>query len=137
MKKFICFAVASLTSVLMFVATGLFIKLNKGLMEPLVPARFFIVVLHSICALKFALLVIMLMPGKPLLKQMSIGFILADVTLMLLGNSTNITVSIPVSLVVVQVLLLLFYMAFQGRLWLYKSNTPNNTIENELTASPI
>lgn len=138
MKKFICFAVASLTSVLMFVATGLFIKLNKGLMEPLVPARFFIIVLHSLCALKFALLVIMLMPGKPVLKQISIGFILADVALMLLSNNTvTITASIPVSLVVVQVLLLLFYMALQGRLWLYKSNTANNTIANELIASPI
>ncbi|MDB5149646.1 MAG: hypothetical protein JWQ57_3666 [Mucilaginibacter sp.] len=137
MKKFICFAVAFLTSVLMFVATGLFIKLNKGLMEPLVPARFFIIVLHSLCALKFALLVVMLMPGKPLLKQASLGFISADIGLLLLGNIASITLSIPVSLVVIQALLLLFYMALQGRLWLYKSNTANNTIENEMIASPI
>lgn len=137
MKKFICFAVAFFTSVLMFTATGLFIKLNTSLMEPLVPAKFFVIVLYVMCALKFALLVIILMPGKPLLKLTALGFISADIAFLLLGNIINSTLSIPVSLVVVQALLLLFYMALQGRLWLYKGNSTNNTIENELIASPI
>ncbi|WPU97303.1 hypothetical protein SNE26_14865 [Mucilaginibacter sp. cycad4] len=135
MKKFICLAVAFFTSVLMFIAAGLFIKLNTSLMEPLVPARFFVIVLYGICSLKFALLVIMLMPGKPVLKQIGIGFIAADMTLPLLGSIANLAISLPVSLIVIQVLLLLFYMALQGRLWLYKINT--NTIENELMVSPV
>lgn len=137
MKKFICFAVAFFTSVLMFTATGLFIKLNTSLMEPLVPAKFFVIVLYIMCALKFALLVIILMPGKPLLKLTGLGFISADIALLIAGNIINLKISIPVSLVTVQALLLLFYMALQGRLWLYKGNTANNTIENELIASPI
>lgn len=135
MKKFVCLAVAFFTSVLMFIATGLFIKLNTSLMEPLVPARFFIIVLYSICSLKFALLVIILMPDKPLLRQISIGFISADMFLLLSGNVTDLATSVPVSLITIQALLLLFYMALQGRLWLYKANT--NTIENELMTSPI
>jgi hypothetical protein len=137
MKKFICFAVAFLTSVLMFIATGLFIKLNTGLMEPLIPAGLFIIVLHIICAAKFVLLIIMLMPQKPLLKQICIGFILADIGLLLTGNVIHIILSVPVSLVAMQVLILFFYMALQGRLWLYKANTVTTTIENELIASPI
>lgn len=138
MKKFICFVVTFLVSVLMFMVTGLFIKLSTSMMEPLVPAKLFLVALYAICALKFALLIIMLVPGKPVLKQMSAGFILADVALLLFNNSANITTGIPVSLVLAQALLLLFYMALQGRLWLYKSNTiNNNTIKNELIASPI
>ncbi|RAV52690.1 hypothetical protein DIU36_24285 [Mucilaginibacter rubeus] len=119
----------------MFIAAGLFIKLSTSLMEPLVPARFFIIVLYSICSLKFALLVIMLMPDKPVLKQMSIGFISADMFLVLPGSVTCIAISVPVPLIAIQALLLLFYMALQGRLWLYKVN--ENTIENELMASPI
>jgi ABC-type methionine transport system permease subunit len=137
MKKFICFAITFLTSVLMFVATGLFIKLSTGMMEPLMPARLFIVVLNVICALKFALLIIMLVPGKPVLKQMSIGFISADVALLLLGSISNIGLSVPVSLIVAQALILLFYIATQGRIWIYKSGTANNAIENELVTSPI
>lgn len=136
MKKFICFVVTFIVSVLMFMVTGLFIKLSTGMMEPLVPAKLFIVALYAICALKFALLIIMLVPGKPLLKQMSTGFILADVVLLLFNNSAKVTTGIPVSLVLAQASLLLFYMALQGRLWLYKSNTINN-IENELIASTI
>lgn len=135
MKKFVCLAVAFFTSVLMFIATGLFVKLNTSLMEPLVPVRFFIIVLYSICSLKFALLVIILMPDKPLLRQISIGFISADMFLLLSGNVTDLATSVPVSLITIQALLLLFYMALQGRLWLYKANT--NTIENELMTSPI
>lgn len=135
MKKFVCLAVAFFTSVLMLIATGLFIKLNTCLMEPLVPARFFIIVLYSICSLKFALLVIMLMPDKPLLKQISIGFISADMFLLLPGNVTGLAISVSVPLIAIQALLLLFYMALQGRLWLYKIET--NTIENEMIASPI
>jgi hypothetical protein len=134
MKKFNCFAVAFITSILMFITTGLFIKLNTSLM---VPTRPVIITLYVICSIKFVLLVIMLMPGKPVLKQMSLGFIAADMALLLIGSNTNLAVSIPVSLVVVQALLLLFYMALQGRLWLYKANTINNTIENELIASPV
>jgi len=122
---------------LMFVVTGLFIKLSTGMMEPLVPAKLFIVALYAICALKFALLIVMLVPGKPVLKQMSTGFILADVALLLFNNNANVTTGIPVSLVAAQALLLLFYMGLQGRLWIYKSNTINNTIKNELIASPI
>ncbi|QEM09002.1 hypothetical protein [Mucilaginibacter rubeus] len=137
MKKFICFVVTFLVSVLMFMVTGLFIKLSTGIMEPLVPAELFIVALYAICALKFALLIIMLVPDKPVLKQMSIGFILADVALLLFNNNSNVTTGIPVSLVLAQASLLLFYMTLQGRLWLYKSNTISNTIENELIASPI
>lgn len=137
MKKFICFAVAFFTSVLMFTATGLFIKLNTSLMEPFVPAKFFVIVLYIMCALKFALLVIILMPDKPLLKLKGLGFISADMALLIAGNIINLKLSIPVSLVTVQALLLLFYMVLQGRLWLYKGNTVNNTIENELIASPI
>jgi hypothetical protein len=125
MKKFNCFAVAFITSILMFITTGLFIKLNTSLM---VPTRPVIITLYVICSIKFVLLVIMLMPGKPVLKQMSLGFIAADMALLLIGSNTNLAVSIPVSLVVVQALLLLFYMALQGRLWLYKANTINNTI---------
>jgi hypothetical protein len=121
----------------MFMVTGLFIKLSTSMMEPLVPAKLFLVALYAICALKFALLIIMLVPGKPVLKQMSAGFILADVALLLFNNSANVTTGIPVSLVLAQASLLLFYMALQGRLWLYKSNTINNTIQNELIASPI
>lgn len=135
MKKFVCLAVAFFTSVLMFIATGLFIKLNTCLMEQLVPARFFIIVLYSICSLKFALLVIMLMPDKPVLKQISLGFISADMFLLLSGSVTDLAISVPVPLIAIQALLLLFYMALQGRLWLYKANA--NTIENELMASPI
>lgn len=135
MKKFVCLAVAFFTSVLMFIAAGLFIKLSTGLMEPLVPARFFIIVLYSICSLKFALLVIMLMPDKPMLKQISIGFISADMFLQLLGSVTGLAISVPVPLIAIQALLLLFYMTLQGRLWLYKSKA--NTIENELMTSPI
>ncbi|UOE51258.1 hypothetical protein MTO98_09225 [Mucilaginibacter sp. SMC90] len=137
MKKFNCFAVAFLISVLMFVVTGLFVKLSTGMMEPLIPAKHFIIVLYVICALKFALLIIMLMPGKTVLKQMSTGFILADVILLLFYDNTSAAGSVSVSIVVAQVLLLLFYMTLQGRLWLYKSDTANNTIENELIASPI
>ncbi|XHR92639.1 hypothetical protein ACFJIV_20115 [Mucilaginibacter sp. UC70_90] len=135
MKKFVCLAVAFFTSVLMFIATGLFIKLNTSLMERLVPARFFIIVLYSICSLKFTLLVIMLMPDKPLLRQTSIGFISADMFLLLLGSVTDLTISVFVLLITIQAVLLLFYMALQGHLWLYRANT--NTIENELMASPI
>lgn len=134
MKKFNCFAIAFLTSILMFITTDLFIKLSTSLM---VPTRIFIIALYVICFIKFALLVVMLMPGKPVLKQMSLGFIAADMVLLLTGSSTGLTMSIPISLVVVQALLLLFYMALQGRLWLYKANTVNNTIENELIASPV
>jgi len=137
MKKFNCFAVAFLTSILMFITTGLFIKLSTSLMVPLVPTRIFIIALYIICYIKFALLVVMLMPGKPVLKQMSLGFISADIALLLIGSNTNLAMSIPVSLVAVQALLLLLYMALQGRLWLYKANAVNNTIENELIASPI
>ncbi|WP_114938726.1 hypothetical protein [Mucilaginibacter endophyticus] len=137
MKKFICFVVTFLVSVLMFMVTGLFIKLSTGIMEPLVPTELFIVALYAICALKFALLIIMLVPDKPVLKQMSIGFILADVALLLFNNNANVTTGIPVSLVVAQASLLLFYMTLQGRLWLYKSSTIYNTVENELIASPI
>jgi hypothetical protein len=137
MKKFKCFAVAFLTSILMFITTGLFVKLSTSLMVPLVPTQIFIIALYVICYVKFALLVIMLMPGKPVLKQMSLGFISADMALLLIGNSTNLAMSIPVSLVLVQALLLLLYMALQGRIWLYKANAVNNTIENELIASPI
>ncbi|HEX8023279.1 hypothetical protein [Mucilaginibacter sp.] len=137
MKKFKCFAVAFLTSILMFITTGLFIKLSTSLMVPLVPTRIFIIVLYVICYIKFALLVIMLTPGRPVLKQMSLGFISADMALLLIGSSTDFAMSIPVSLVAVQALLLLLYMALQGRLWLYKANAVNNTIENELIASPI
>lgn len=128
MKKFICFAVAFLVSVFMFIVTGLFIKLSTGMIGGLAPARFFIIVLYAICALKFALLVIMLIPGKAVLKQMSSGFILADLALLLSSNSSSLTAGIPISLIIVQVLLLLFYMALQGRLWLYKSNTANITL---------
>jgi hypothetical protein len=137
MKKFNCFAVAFLTSILMFITTGVFIKLSTSLMVPLVPTRIFIIALYVICFIKFALLVVMLMPGKPVLKQMSLGFISADMALLLTGSSTDLAMSIPISLVVVQALLLLFYMALQGRLWLYKANTVNNTIENELIALPV
>jgi len=137
MKKFICFAVAFFTSVLMFATTGLFIKLNTSLMEPLVPAKFFVIVLYVMCALKFALLVIILMPDKPLLKLTGLGFISADIAFLILSNILSLTLSIPVSLVVVQALLLLFYMALQGPFWLYKGNAANNTIENELIASPV
>jgi hypothetical protein len=137
MKKFNCFAVAFLTSILMFITTGVFIKLSTSLMVPLVPTRIFIIALYVICSIKFVLLVVMLMPGKPVLKQMSLGFIAADMALLLIGSNTNLTMSIPISLVVVQALLLLFYMALQGRLWLYKANTVNNTIENELIALPV
>ncbi|QEM05091.1 hypothetical protein DIU31_016800 [Mucilaginibacter rubeus] len=135
MKKFVCLAVAFFTSVLMFIAAGLFIKLSTSLMEPLVPARFFIIVLYSICSLKFALLVIMLMPDKPVLKQISIGFISADMFLVLPGSVNGLAISVPLPLIAIQALILLFYMALQGRLWLYKVNA--NTIENELMASPI
>ncbi|WP_121811105.1 hypothetical protein [Mucilaginibacter kameinonensis] len=137
MKKFICFVVTFLVSVLMFMVTGLFIKLSTGMMEPLLPTKLFTVALYAICALKFALLIIMLVPDKPVLKQMSIGFILADVALLMFNNNANVTTGIPVSLVLAQASLLLFYMTLQGRLWLYKSNTISNTIENELIASPI
>jgi hypothetical protein len=137
MKKFNCFAVAFLTSILMFITTGAFIKLSTSLMVPLVPTRIFIIALYVICFIKFALLVVMLMPGKPVLKQMSLGFISADMALLLTGSSTDLAMSMPISLVVVQALLLLFYMALQGRLWLYKANTVNNTIENELIALPV
>jgi hypothetical protein len=137
MKKFNCFAVAFLTSILMFITTGVFIKLSTSLMVPLVPTRIFIIALYVICFIKFALLVVMLMPGKPVLKQMSLGFISADMALLLTGSSTDLAMSIPISLVVAQALLLLFYMALQGRLWLYKANTVNNTIENELIALPV
>jgi hypothetical protein len=137
MKKFKCFAVAFLTSTLMFITTGLFVKLSTSLMVPLVPTPVFIIALYVICYIKFALLVVMLMPGKPLLKQVSLGFISADIALLLMGSNTNLAMSIPVSLVAVQALMLLIYMALQGRLWLYKANAVNNTIENELIASPI
>lgn len=137
MKKFNCFAVAFLTSILVFITTGSFIKLSTGLMVPLVPTRLFLTALYVICYIKFALLVIVLMPGRPVLKQMSLGFISADMALLLIGSNTKLAMSIPVSLVVVQALLLLFYMALQGRLWLYKANTVNHTIENELIASPV
>lgn len=128
MKKFNCFAVAFFTSILMFITIGLFIELSTNLMTPLVPTRLFIIVLYGICYTKFALLVIMLMPGKPVLKQMSLGFITADMTILLMGSYINLAMSITVSLVVVQALLLFFYMALQGRLWLYKANPINNTM---------
>jgi hypothetical protein len=112
----------------MFITIGLFIELSTNLMTPLVPTRLFIIVLYGICYTKFALLVIMLMPGKPVLKQMSLGFITADMTILLMGSYINLAMSITVSLVVVQALLLFFYMALQGRLWLYKANPINNTM---------
>ena len=121
MKNLICFLKAFLVSVLMFVSAGFFIRLNTGLMQPLIPAKFFMIALQSVCALKFALIVIMLMPNKPALKQLGWGFVLADGVIMFSGMVINDGLTLPVALFVVQAMLMVYYMAGQGRLWIYKS----------------
>ncbi|AYL94503.1 hypothetical protein [Mucilaginibacter celer] len=138
MKKLISFPVAFLVSVLMFIITGLFITLNTGLMQPLLPARFFMVALEAVCALKFALLIIMLMPNKPALIQVAWGFLLADVLAILLCVTLSGSLTMPVSIFIVQAMFIIYHMARQGRLWIYKSdNATSIGIENELITPGI
>lgn len=123
MKKLIPLFVAFFASVLMWVSAVFFIRLNNGLMQSAIPTRLFIIVLQAVCALKFALIVVMLMPGKPVLKQVGLGFVLADVVIMFSGMLPNGGLTTQVPLFIVQTGLMVYYMAMQGYLWIYKSTT--------------
>jgi hypothetical protein len=139
MKKFISFLVAFFVSVLMFAATAFFIRLNTGLMQPAASVGFFMVALQVVCTLKFALIIIMLMPCKPVLKQVGLGFVLANAVIMFSGMLPNVGLTMHVPFFIVQAVLMVYYMAGQGYLWIYKSaaNSQITSKNNELVTSGI
>ncbi|PWK78391.1 hypothetical protein LX99_02235 [Mucilaginibacter oryzae] len=133
MKKPVCFSIAFLASVLMFLSAAIFIRLNTGLMQPFMPAGFFMIAVQAVCALKFALLVIILMPNKPALTQVASGFVSADMLIMYLCLRFNGSLTLPVAPFTVQVLFIVYYMTVQGRLWIYKTEDNAAKVKGNLS----
>ncbi|MEO3406329.1 hypothetical protein AAFN85_20610 [Mucilaginibacter sp. CAU 1740] len=139
MKKFIPLFVAFFASVTMLVAAAFFIRLNTGLIQPANPTGFFMIALQVVCALKFTLIIIMLMPHKPVLKQVGLGFVLSDAVIIFSGMASGYLLTIQLPLFIVQTVLMVYYMAGQGYLWIYKSaaTAENTNKNNELVTSGI
>jgi len=114
MKKINNFSMTILTSVIMLVSIGLSQKFKFELFGVSDQTTIAFITLQILLLIKYVAAIIILTPAKVNINQLALGFLVADLFVVVLSIPQASFLILPIPIIIIQVLLLLTYKCING-----------------------